>query len=255
MQTGAQLANRLQTAPIPRIGIAEGESMQKMVQPIERRTTVDVVYDELYDEITTLKLLPGAKLSEADIARRFGVSRQPIRDAFNRLESKQLLWIRPQRATIVRGFSMAQIAHARFVRVAVELEVLRAACKIWDDARAAELRRNISNQKSAVEDDDSSGFHRLDYLYHKMICELGGHPLAFNTIEDCKQSIDRLCVLSLDRRDEAATLIQDHEDISSALENRDIVLASEAARRHFARLDDTISDIHKKHTNFFDDPG
>ena len=227
--------------------------MQKMVQPIERRTTVDVVYDELYDEIASLKLPPGAKLSEADIARRFGVSRQPIRDAFNRLESKQLLWIRPQRATIVRGFSMAQIAHARFVRLAVELEVLRAACAVWDDASASELRKNIADQKVAVENGDSASFHDLDYLFHKMICELGGHPLAFDTIEDCKRCIDRLCVLSLDRRNEASILIKDHEDIASALENHDTDSAAQAARRHFARLDDTISDIHKKHTDFFDD--
>lgn len=227
--------------------------MQKMVQPIERRTTVDVVYDELYEEITTLKLLPGAKLSEADIARRFGVSRQPIRDAFNRLESKQLLWIRPQRATVVRGFSMAQIAHARFVRVAVELEVLRAACETWDDASAAALRQNIDQQKAAVQAEDGAAFHDLDYLFHKMICELGGHPLAFGTIEDCKRTIDRLCVLSLGRRDEAATLVEDHEDIAAALETRDVARAAKAARTHFARLDDTISDIHKKHANFFDD--
>lgn len=227
--------------------------MQKMAQPIERRTTVDVVYDELYEEITTLKLLPGTKLSEADIARRFGVSRQPIRDAFNRLESKQLLWIRPQRATVVRGFSMAHIAHARFVRAAVELEVLRAACEVWDDDCAAELRKNIDQQASAVNNSDSAAFHNLDNLFHKMICDRGGHPLAFNTIEECRGSIDRLCVLSLDRRDEAATLVQDHKDIAAALESRDSAGASKAARVHFARLDDTISDIHKQHASFFDD--
>lgn len=227
--------------------------MQKLVQPIERRTTVDVVYDELYDEITTLQLPPGAKLSEADIARRFGVSRQPIRDAFNRLEAKQLLWIRPQRATVVRGFSMAQIAHARFVRVAVELEVLRAACETWDDAKATKMRRSLEDQHAAVQNKDAAAFHGLDYQFHKMICELGGHPLAFDTIEDCKRSIDRLCVLSLDRRDEAATLVEDHEDIAAALETRDLNRAATAARTHFARLDDTIRDIHKEHAGFFDD--
>jgi len=227
--------------------------MQEMNQPIERRTTVDVVYDELYEEITTLELLPGAKLSEADIARRFGVSRQPVRDAFNRLENKKLLLIRPQKATVVRGFSMKQIAHARFVRVAVELEVLRAACAIWDDARAASLRHNLMEQEQVVKKGDGAAFHALDYLFHKMICDISGHPLAFETIEDCKQSIDRLCVLSLGRRDEAATLVQDHEDIAIALEKRDAEAATNAARRHFARLDDTISDIHKKHASFFDD--
>lgn len=226
--------------------------MQTMVQTIERRTTIDAVYDELYDEIASLRLLPGAKLSEADIARRFGVSRQPVRDAFNRLENKGLLLIRPQKATVVRGFSMKQIAHARFVRVAVELEVLRAACAIWDDACVAKLRENLDGQTDAVKMGDGAAFHGLDYIFHKMICDLSGHPLAFETIEDCKQSIDRLCVLSLDRKDEAEVLLHDHEEIASALQNQDTESAAFAARRHFTRLDDTISDIHQKHAEYFD---
>ncbi|MEO0679104.1 MAG: GntR family transcriptional regulator [Pseudomonadota bacterium] len=226
--------------------------MQKMVQGMERRTTIDVVYDTLYEDIATLKLEPGTKLSEADIARRFGVSRQPVRDAFNRLESKQLLLIRPQRATVVRGFSMQQIAHARFVRLAVELEVLRAACAIWDEGRAAELRRSLDQQAVAVRDGDGAAFHALDYRFHKMICALGGHPLAFDTIEDCKRSVDRLCVLSLGRQDEAAALLRDHEDIAAALSAHDADEATRAARRHLARLDATIADIHETYDHFFE---
>ena len=223
-----------------------------MLQTIERRTTIDAVYDELYDEIASLRILPGAKLSEADIARRFGVSRQPVRDAFTRLENKGLLLIRPQKATVVCGFSMQKIAHARFVRVAVELEVLRAACMVWDNQRSERLRKNLHEQKTAVSNNDSGAFHSLDYQFHGMICNLSGHPLAFETIEECKQSIDRLCVLSLDRRDEAAVLVQDHEEIASALDNHDEARAVEAARCHFARLDETIDEIHAKHAEFFD---
>lgn len=229
--------------------------MQKMVQTIERRTTIDAVYEELYAEIASLRLLPGAKLSEADIARRFGVSRQPVRDAFNRLENKGLLRIRPQKATVVRGFSMEQIAHARFVRVAVELEVLRAACAIWDEACTAKLGENLEEQRGAVARGDGHAFHGLDYIFHKTICDLSGHPLAFETIQDCKRIIDRLCVLSLDRRDEAATLLQDHQDMASALRRQDLNDATQAARRHFARLDDTISAIHATHAEYFDDEG
>ena len=49
---------------------------------------------------------PGAKLSEVEVARRIGVSRQPVREAFNRLATMDLLLIRPQKSTRVRGFSM-----------------------------------------------------------------------------------------------------------------------------------------------------
>ena len=110
--------------------------MLKLVDNIQRRTTTDMVFDQLHQEISTLELLPGTKLSEADVAQRYGVSRQPVRDAFSRLENLDLLLIRPQRATEVRGFSLEHIAHARFVRRSVEIEVINYACSIWDEARA-----------------------------------------------------------------------------------------------------------------------
>ena len=91
--------------------------MLELVENLQRRTTTDLVFEKLHEEIATLAILPGAKLSEADIAQRFGVSRQPVRDAFNRLENLDLLLIRPQRATEVRGFSLERVAHARFIRI------------------------------------------------------------------------------------------------------------------------------------------
>ncbi len=226
--------------------------MQGFSDVLERRTTTDLVFDQLRDEIVSLKLLPGAKVSEAEIARRFGVSRQPVRDAFNRLESLELLVIRPQKATEVRGFSMERINHARFVRLAVELEVIRSACALWDGSRQETLQDNLDQQSAVITTGQPEAFHALDYQFHKLICGLGGHPLAFTTIEECKQRIDRLCVLSLGRASEAATLFEDHKDIATALAERNAEVATEVTRRHLARLDDTIAEIHRKHVEFFD---
>ncbi|MEL6794602.1 MAG: GntR family transcriptional regulator, partial [Pseudomonadota bacterium] len=177
------------------------------------------------------------------------------RDAFTRLENQGLLLIRPKKATVVRGFSMPAISHARFVRVAIELEVLRAGCAIWDRARADLLRDNLERQETAVAKRDGEAFHALDYSFHKTICELSGQPLAFDAIQDLKRCVDRLCVLSLGREDEAATLLADHQEIARALEVRDAPAAETSARRHFARLDATIEDIAAKHAEFFEDPG
>lgn len=226
--------------------------MQDLAETFQRRTTTDVVFDHLYEEILSLKLLPGTKLSESDIAQRFGVSRQPVRDAFNRLENLDLLLIRPQRATEVRGFSMQRVAHARFVRLAVELEVVRHACSVWDDARAAELDKNVQQQEQVIADGQQDQFHQLDYHFHKLICELGDCPMAFNTIQECKKKVDRLCVLSLDRKDEYATLLADHNRIARALWERSPEDAAAATRQHLARLDDTITDVHLKHSEYFE---
>jgi DNA-binding GntR family transcriptional regulator len=225
--------------------------MQLSTDNFERRTTTDQVFDQLLEEIVSLDLLPGTKLSEVEIAKRFGVSRQPVRDAFNRLEAQDLLLIRPQRATEVRGFSMARIAHSRFVRLAVELEVLRCACTVWDREKSTALARNLTEQERIVAS-GLPGFHGLDYTFHKLICELSGHALAFDTIRECKQRIDRLCVLSLGRQSEAATLLEDHKAIAEALSQRDAEQAASLVRRHLARINDTIADIHSKHSEYFE---
>ncbi|THH36668.1 GntR family transcriptional regulator [Aliishimia ponticola] len=226
--------------------------MQGFSEVFERRTAADVVFDQLQQDVTTLKLLPGTRLSEAEVAKRFGVSRQPVRDAFARLANLDLLLIRPQKATEVRGFSMERIAHARFVRLAVELEVIQRACAIWDDAREKELSRILDTQYEAIAAKDITAFHASDYAFHKGICDLAGYPLAFETIQSCKHKVDRLCVLSLGRQDEVDTLLNDHARIADALSRGDVKDATDSVRLHLSRLDDTIADIHAKHVEYFE---
>lgn len=226
--------------------------MSDRAEAPQRRTTTDIVFEQLHEEIASLAILPGSKLSEADIAQRFGVSRQPVRDAFNRLENLDLLLIRPQRATEVRGFSMERIAYARFVRLAVELEVIQHACSIWDAARVEALDQNLQQQQQALSSEQVDQFHALDYQFHKLICDLGGYPMAFDTIEECKKKMDRLCVLSLDRKDESATLFDDHQKLAKALKDGSTSEATAVARQHFARLDGVITDVHKKHSEYFE---
>lgn len=227
--------------------------MQDLAEKFQRRTTTDLVFDQLHEEIVSLTLLPGTKISEAEVASRFGVSRQPVRDAFNRLENQDLLLIRPQKATKVRAFSMQRITQARFVRLAVELEVIRQACAIWDDVRAEKLALNLELQQQSLNSAQAELFHTLDYQFHKLICELSGCHLAFTIIDECKQKVDRLCMLSLDRdNNEQTTVFKDHQQIAEALKNRSVDEASAVARRHFGRLDDTISYIHETHSEYFE---
>ena len=226
--------------------------MQNIAETLERRTTTDVVFDELFDAIVSLRMLPGTKLSEAEIAKKFGVSRQPVRDAFNKLEAQDLLLIRPQKATKVRGFSLERIAHARFVRLAVEIEVVRSACARWKPAFSAQLDDNMAAQREAVAGHDAEAFHGLDYEFHKLICTLAGHRMAFDTIQQCKRKVDRLCMLSLGRESEAATLLADHEALADAIAANDPDRAADVIRLHLGRLDDTVDAIHRAHSEYFE---
>ena len=226
--------------------------MQETSERLTPRTTTDLVFNHLHAQIQSLNLLPGTRISEAEVAAQLGVSRQPVRDAFNRLGNLKLLKVRPQRATLVSGFSMSEIQNSRFIRQAVEVEVLRSACRVWDDGCARALGANLDLQRGAIQAGQIDRFHGLDLDFHELICKLSGHLLAFETIQGSKQQVERLCVLSLSKSDEVSAIMADHEAIAAALNARNEPQAELALRRHLSRLDVTVHAIHAKHSAYFE---
>lgn len=226
--------------------------MVSVTQPNDRRTSVDDIFDHLYEEITTLRLRPGDKISEADIATRFGVSRQPVRDAFSRLANLDLLLIRPQRATEVKRFSAREIEKSRFVRAAVEKEVLRCAATHCDAIDAAKLRSAIVAQEEAVQAQDLDRFGALDYEFHKTLSDIAKADFAFDVIMREKSKVDRLCMLSLSKKDRMPELVEDHRGIAEAVIAHDIARAVELGMYHLSRLDETIELISKTNASYFE---
>lgn len=218
----------------------------------ERRTSVDVVFEHLHDAITKLELRPGDKISEAEIAAQFGVSRQPVRDAFSRLENLNLLLIRPQKATEVKRFSLHAITKSRFVRASIEAEVLRRAAKYATKADAEVLNASLMQQAEAADRGTYETFTQLDYEFHEALCKIAKVDYAFEVISFEKAKVDRLCMLSLARADRMEQLIEDHRKIAAAVIAGDAEMAVEAGMVHLSRLDATIEAIFKRNPNYFD---
>ena len=226
--------------------------MPQFTTTAERRTSVDDVFDTLHEDIVTLKLMPGTKISEAEIANQFSVSRQPVRDAFSRLGNLGLLLIRPQRATVVRKFSIPEISHARFVRTAIEVEVLRTAIVKWPETDTAGIRENMAQQAAAVKAQATDRFHELDYEFHKLLCQAAGFELAFRSIAEMKTKVDRLCRLSLEEPTEMKFLLEDHKRILAALDGNDFYELETAIRAHLDRLDPVVEKIREEHLEYFE---
>ena len=79
------------------------------------------VYEAVRNAIVQLQLLPGHLLSEAELARQMGVSRQPVREAFIKLAENGLVEVRPQRGTFVKLISIREVQNSRFIRESIEL--------------------------------------------------------------------------------------------------------------------------------------
>ena len=227
--------------------------MAQLLTSPDRRTNADDVFDRLHGQIVSLQLLPGSRISEVEIARQFDVSRQPVREAFIRLANLDLLQIRPQKATVVRRFSSEKIKRARFIRMAVECEILRRACRLSTDRHLRVLDRDLGKQEAAIAGHDAERFHGLDYDFHRHLCEAGECLFMFDTISENKALVDRLCLLSLAAPAAMGELFDDHSRIVGALTARDETGLIGAITEHLSRLDDVILGIRKSHADYFED--
>lgn len=201
---------------------------------LRQPTATDRIFDELYQRIITLDLPPGARMSEAEVSRALGVSRQPVRDAFWRLSKLGFLTVRPQRATTVSPISEAAVRQAQFIRAAVEADTVRVAVSRLAAADFAALAAVLDAQQAAVEARAKERFHALDDAFHREICERAGLGFAWTLVRENKAHMDRARFLSLSFGLETA--LMEHRAILAALGARDEAAAVGAMRVHLARI-------------------
>lgn len=220
--------------------------------PVDRPSVADQIFEKLRTQIIDLALAPGVKISEADVAKALGTSRQPVRDAFFRLSKLGLLEIRPQRSTRVSLISVEKVMEARFVRTALEIETVRVACNKITETDILKLRGNVKNQAEAVRTNDRQLFHRLDDEFHREICTISGHPFTWQIISESKSHLDRVRLLSLFFLKEQT--LGEHQGLLEALENRDADRAGILMRAHLSRLVKEMERIRSDNTAFFARP-
>ncbi|MCB1336181.1 MAG: GntR family transcriptional regulator [Maritimibacter sp.] len=201
---------------------------------VARPSVADQVFEELRRQVLTLELAPGTKISEVEVAKAMGVSRQPVRDAFYRLSKLGFLLIRPQRATTVTLISSAAVMQARFIRMALELETVRVAATRLGEEDFAALQEILDRQHGAVKAADRSRFHRLDDLFHHEICARAGLGFAWDLISENKGHMDRVRLLTLSFALDDA--YGDHLRIFEALKANDPDRSAETMRAHLTRI-------------------
>ncbi|TXB69405.1 GntR family transcriptional regulator [Paracoccus aurantiacus] len=220
--------------------------------PPTRPSVADQVFRLLQQRILTLELPPMTKMSESDISKRLGVSRQPVREAFKRLERLGFLVIRPQSGTIVSLISEEAILRARFIRTALETQTTRAACEVFDSDDIAALQDLIDQQATAADDNNAQLFHKLDEDFHRAICARSGHDYVWDLIHDHKAHMDRVRMLSLSSRSQKLAL-QEHVAILAAIASGDSEAAAAEMTRHLSRIETLIEQIKTQNHDWFVD--
>lgn len=194
------------------------------------------VFQALKQAIVTCAIEPGSRLSENEIAEQYGVSRQPVREAFIKLAETGLIEVSPQRRTYVSKISLKKVDDGRFVREAIEAAIVRRAAASIDDDHLDALAENLRLQARAAAKHDHAGFLELDEAFHAAIAAAIDCDAAWEAIETIKVSMDRVRFLILVKVSPLDRLIAQHTEIYEGLKAHDADRAEQAMRLHLKDL-------------------
>ena len=228
-------------------------SLDEDAPRIRQATMGNRVFDALRQAIVQLQLKPGDILSEAEVARQLGVSRQPVREAFIKLAEVGLVEVRPQRGTYVMLISIREVQNARFVREAIEVAVARKAALEASSNSVAELKRNLEAQRAASAAGDHVQFLKLDETFHQMLAATADCEYAWRVLENLKVQMDRVRYLSMPDATPIATLIGQHAAIVDAIGRHSPDDAEAAMRAHLSEIMMSLPRIAQAHPDLFTD--
>ncbi|TGN67500.1 GntR family transcriptional regulator [Paracoccus liaowanqingii] len=218
-------------------------------EPKARISTAAQVCEILRDAIITHALPPETRLSEIETAQRFGVSRQPVREAFITLAAQGLVDVRAQRGTFVTRISLDAVMDARFVREAVEADIVKLLAADPDPALIADLQDQLTRQADMT-GTAAPDFIQADETFHRTLAEGAGKASAWRVVVAMKAQMDRVRVLSsqhfpIDR------LIDQHRALVAAIAAGDVAGAEAAIRTHLQGILADLPVIRQDRPDYF----
>ncbi|MGO1058478.1 GntR family transcriptional regulator [Planococcus sp. FY231025] len=199
------------------------------------------VAEQLRKAIFEEELVKGQELSQEQIAKQLGISRMPVREAFQILEREGLISTK-NRKTVVMGMSLEDIADHIDIRALLEGEAAARACM-----RNADLEKVVAAQKrakEAVENNDSHEYSAANEEFHKAIWAASESNRLENLIAQLWEGIPpQLPVLVPEQK---SISIGEHDEIVAALQEKDAERARVAMSSHLKKV---AENIRKRHTN------
>ena len=222
---------------------------------IERKSIQTLVYEELKRNIISMKLEPGQTMSTQEIATKLNVSRTPVREAFLRLQSEGLVEMIPQRETMVSKISLKRVEQEKFIRECLEMGVIRK----FMDKSGCEVEENMAEliqlQKKCGEEKDFVGFLEADDQFHKVLFDVTGQEMAWETIASRNGHYNRLRILYVQRDTAMQESIEQHHKIATLLESGSREEAARALSSHVRRLDIDEAGLIAQYPDYFESEG
>ncbi|MFF1911527.1 GntR family transcriptional regulator [Streptomyces sp. NPDC058239] len=188
------------------------------------------VYEALLELITTRALRPGQHLVESELAGHLGVSRQPVREALQRLNTEGWVDLRPAQGAFVHEPTEDEADQLLSVRTLLEAEAARLAAANSGTAGIAALEELCAKGEQAVADDDVDLAVATNAAFHAKVMELAGNVVLSELAGQVDRRV-RWYYTPVARRRGTQSWIE-HRSLIAAISSRDERRATEIMRAH-----------------------
>jgi DNA-binding GntR family transcriptional regulator len=203
---------------------------------IDPRPAQKDAYTLILEAIDSGLYRPGDRLVESELADRFGVSRTPVREALQRLETQSML-ARDGRSLIVASLDHNQLAELYVVRTELEGLAARLAAQHATPEEIAVLREMIAEDRALL--DDPPSLARANRRFHKQVHLASHNRFLVQQLDLVHRHMALLATTSLAVEGRGERALAEHDAIVDAIARRDGEGAFQALKAHISRAFET----------------
>lgn len=217
------------------VDAALGAEMARQWARRDRGANVaNAVRETLRRLIVSGLLKPGHRLAEEELARRFTVSRTPVREALLLLEAERLAERRAGRSLVVAGVTADEILEVYAVRVAMDGLAARLAAESARPRDVEHLRWLHDRLRDAGKHGDGPRMAAVNLEVHEAIARAGRNAFLSELLDTVHDRVRRFPGTTFSDAARASRAIDEHARIIDAIERRDADAAEHLARAHMA---------------------
>ena len=197
-----------------------------------------MVGEQLRAAIASGELAAGGRLNEVAVAKQFGVSPTPVREAFRDLEQAGLLEVIPYRGARVRPLTERDLSEIYSLRAYLEQMGIRLAYPRLEESDFEELSQLIREMEERARNDDPSGVVEHDVAFHRLIMAKADHSLLLKTWEQIHPSRWTYVTVRVLANRGPLYIAKRHWPLLEALRGPSPELAVDAAAKHIELVGD-----------------
>lgn len=218
--------------------------MRKIKKP---ESLADQAYNLIRKDILTGTLAPNEELREEKFAMELGISRTPLREAIRRLATDGLVVLQTGKPAIVSSFTKEDALHQMEVRKLLETYNIEQVASFVTPIFINTLKDNLKLQKRAADKNDFHEFIDLDREFHLILANQNPNKKLREMIHTINTGVNRaFLILANTYPISAMEASGEHENIVTALEEKNEVAATKAMLEHMDNIERRFLHYYKR---------